>query len=335
VKEKQLKVGQIKALSEVKKEFGADAYRGLMKYVPQKEHVLTEKRIDGLKQEDDFRILSKLMQPDCEAIKLRVGNGQEGIYLPDFLCWFAPGSRMWGLNKSLMKGYTCFVETKVRDDDSATYLEPLVRHQRDFAKKFNLPVLFATRFTNKILPTRWVITEAKANAVLTHKPDDIGMAPLLMDDYFLFLRSNYEFIETLENHSGQCGHIKRRRLGCFLTVEIVQGSKKVKIPDYISPILSVFISGYADPTTVKETHVGKKTKLSYNLSQGLVLFSAAFNSIISRANLNDKESPLTRNMVEEAIGPLKSMGIVLPIAAYSEKLTSKLWQSLGGRLDAS
>ncbi|MBE9233778.1 MAG: hypothetical protein RLZZ203_1725 [Cyanobacteriota bacterium] len=149
--------------------------------------------INGLSEEDEFALISFLMGTTINLVPLEQRPIIKGEYIvPDFLASFQINK---GVIQSQYPQYLkCFIDVKSTDKDKYKIGGSELKRRRNFAKQFDLPLLFAVRFTKFPRFPFWVLMEDNdySKSSLTISFTDImnGSREKIWNDYWFSLTTN-------------------------------------------------------------------------------------------------------------------------------------------------
>ena len=156
-----------------------------------KEKEYFNRAINGLSEEDEFSLLTKLMQTSTCIIGLEQRPIIEGNYvIPDFLVSFKPGCTINGKLNAEFNEYNCLVEVKSTKKDKFKIGGNRLQKLRNTADKYKLPLIFAIRFMGLKEHAVWAFIEDNRNntSINSSYGDCLdGIRHILWDEYYIML----------------------------------------------------------------------------------------------------------------------------------------------------
>ena len=178
-------------------------------FIPDEQVERISQIIRGLEQEDEFAILCRLMGT-CQSL---VGIDQTPVLInesekpPDFLATFAPKYHVEDKRPDLI--YKCFVEVKSSQDDTYEISKKDFFQRVNFAKRYNLPLIFAVRLLSRGGSALWVVVESECLESSKLKLDvtalNKGIRHLIFDEYFLMPIPNLHIAHYYDSNSKELG----------------------------------------------------------------------------------------------------------------------------------
>jgi hypothetical protein len=150
-----------------------------------------ERSIEGLKQEDEFALLCRLMGTATHCVHLEQRPVIASDSLPlDFLCRFLPGSSLLSDPPVPTRALRCLVEVKSTVKNQLQIGGSLLARRRRFADTFGLPLLIAVRFLRFGKNALWVIVPddpSRTRLTISYGDWLTGLRPVLWNDYFFMV----------------------------------------------------------------------------------------------------------------------------------------------------
>lgn len=156
--------------------------------------------INGMSQEDEFSILCVMMDR-CGAI---TGLDQtplidRGEKTSDFLMSFYPSQDIFGCPPNANNVYNCMVEIKSTIKSKLKISRSDLKKRISFAKRFNLPLIYAVRFTSAKGYALWAMVNAE-KLLIDNKvtPNHVveGISTVLFDNYSVTINQSYTIQKT-------------------------------------------------------------------------------------------------------------------------------------------
>jgi hypothetical protein len=146
--------------------------------------------INGLSEEDEFALMSLLMGTSVNLVPLEQRPIIKGEYIvPDFLASFQINNNL--IQSEYNQYLKCFIDVKSTDKDKYKIGGSELQRRRNFAKQFDLPLLFAVRFTQFPRFPCWVLMEDNdySKSSLTISFTDImnGGREKIWNDYWFLI----------------------------------------------------------------------------------------------------------------------------------------------------
>lgn len=155
--------------------------------------------IHGLSQEDEFAILCKMMERCSILTSLdQTPIINSDIKTADFLASFNPSAVILNVPPCLEVSFNCMVEVKSTKEKNLKITRKDLERRINYASKFNLPLIYAVRFTMAHNHALWVLVDAnevkeKYRIEVNHYVKGIGS--VLLDNYSVIINSSYAVIQ--------------------------------------------------------------------------------------------------------------------------------------------
>jgi hypothetical protein len=248
-------IKSLKTITESHAEFEAIK----KEFVPDKRMDRITQIITGLEQEDEFAILCRLMGT-CQSL---VGIDQTPVISndkeipPDFLATFSPGCSVIGKSKAdIGLEYKCFIEVKSSQKTSYKISKNDFDQRINFAKRYNIPLLFAVRFWATSDAALWVIVESDYLETNNRKLDISallkGVRHLLLDDYFLMPIPNLHVAHYYDSKTKESG-VKHFMYGSQVKTVLLFQDFQYELPEKDQ----LFFSALFDSYRLKEVQIKK------------------------------------------------------------------------------
>lgn len=314
-----------KRIKEIKGIASAADFKAILKQlVPQEKIPTVERIISSLSQEDDFMLLCKMLNC-CSAItplnQTPIIGGNE--ITPDFQATFHPGSFLSNVSSAGAPAFNCMVEVKSTEKFKFKCSRSDIEKRMRFAARYNLPLLYAIRFTALKNHAFWVVISADdlhdKNRIDTSAYVD-SLGQLLFDNYSIAVNSSYTLVRRYSKNKPGIGE-RDESLGELQSLDLVSGEGKVHCPSKIdSLVLAMLYNIFANTNSYTETCDGESTVYSgFELFPFVTLVDAVYylNNLISdadgdkyfdpvrvMANLDSPTNPamiITRSVIEDVI----------------------------------
>lgn len=314
-----------KRIKEIKGIASAATFEAILKkLVPEEKIQSVERIISGLSQEDEFALLCKMLNC-CSSItplnQTPIVGGDE--VTPDFQATFHAGSFLSKMSSSEAPPFNCMIEVKSTEKLKFKSSRLDIDKRRRFAARYNLPLLYAIRFSAIKDHAFWVVMSADdlfdKNKVDTSAYVD-SLGQLLFDNYSIMTNSSYTLVRRYSKSKPGIGE-KHEELGELQSLELINSDGKVFHPNNVdSLVLAMLYNIFASSTSYTETYNGESVVYSgFELMRLLTLVDAVYylNNIISdeegnkyyepiraMANLDSQTNPtmiITRSVIEGAI----------------------------------
>jgi len=164
--------------------------------------------INGLSEEDEFALLTKLMGAATCIIGLEQRPIIDGDYVtPDFLVTFKPNCTIHRRTNAEFSEYSCFVEVKSTKSDKYKIGGSRLRKIRNTADRYSLPLIIAIRFVRFRDHALWALIEddrSKTSFNVTYNDCIQGVRHILWDEYSILLNPTLTLvaeysIDSMEN----------------------------------------------------------------------------------------------------------------------------------------
>lgn len=344
-----------KALRQFKALTTTDQYKRISTIVAESMTDTPDDAVEGLSQEDEFVMLCVLMGTSTHLAPLEQRPSiATGIMAPDLLARFQPpyddhsGTRY---PTSRHGGYRCLVE--VKSTTNAKFKiggQPLDR-LRQFAKSFDLPLVFAVRFVGFPQAALWSIVEdanPNRNSLTVGVGDLVtGLRPVIWNDHgYMLIPGTY--LQVTYDSNTQDEGVTNPRYGTQVALQIVTHQSRFAVSKQDITTAGAFFESYG----LKETQVqskGTKTNVIYVPQQTMLTVADlifAMNRLArdddgnlvhepGRAlrELADGHSPLLikRQLVEFVANRMCQIGALVLMGLGNPGDGLKIWHGTGGR----
>lgn len=345
-----------KALRQFKALTTTDQYKRISTIVAESMTDTPDDAVEGLSQEDEFVMLCVLMGTSTHLAPLEQRPSiATGIMAPDLLARFQPpyddhsGTRY---PASRHGGYRCLVE--VKSTTNAKFKiggQPPLDRLRQFAKSFDMPLVFAVRFVGFPQAALWSIVEdANPNRKsLTVGVGDLvtGLRPVIWNDHgYMLIPGTY--LQVTYDSNTQDEGVTNPSYGTQVALQIVTHQSRFAVSKQDITTAGAFFESYG----LNETQVqskGTKTNVIYVPQQTMLTVADlifAMNRLArdddgslvhepGRAlrELADGHSPLLikRQLVEFVANRMCQIGALVPMGLGNAGDGLKIWHGTGGR----
>lgn len=164
-----------------------------------------ERAIRGLSEEDEFALLTRLMNTATSIIGLEQRPILEGEYIiPDFFVSFKPHCTIKRKSNDDFKEYKCLVEVKSTGRDKFKLGGSQLQKLRNTADKIGLPLIIAVRFINFQEHALWAFIKDDRNTTsinVTYNDCIKGVRHILWDEYGILLNPTLTVIMEFHTNS--------------------------------------------------------------------------------------------------------------------------------------
>jgi hypothetical protein len=205
------KIELAKALKAIKAISTNDQFEKVKKiYIQEENEESVLSAINGLSEEDEFAMLTKLMGTATHIIGLEQRPIIEGDYIvPDFFVNFRFGCSLKGKSSMDFLGFKCLIEVKSTQENVFKIGGSKLKKLRNFSDILGFPLIFAVRFLKVNKHALWAIVEDNNRIVssLNVNIQDVvdGVRKIIWDEYILTLNQNLivicEFSKSSKNKS--------------------------------------------------------------------------------------------------------------------------------------
>lgn len=271
----------------------------LKQLVPDDKISTVERIINGLSQEDEFALLCKML--DCCSSITPLNQtpivGEDEI-TPDFQVTFHPGSFLSKMSSAGAPAFKCMVEVKSTEKLKFKSSRSDIDKRRRFAARYNLPLLYAIRFTAVKDHAFWVVIPADdlydKNRIDTSAYVD-SLGQLLFDNYSIIVNSSYTLVRKYSKNKSGIGE-RHEALGELQSLELVNSQGKAYRPSNDDAlVLAMLYNIFASTKSYTETYNGESVVYSgFELMRFLTLMDAVYylNNMISDADGNKYYDPV-------------------------------------------
>lgn len=271
----------------------------LKKLVPEDKIKTVERIISGLSQEDEFALLCKMLNCCSSITPLNqtpiVGDDE---ITPDFQATFHAGSFLSNMSSMDAPAFNCMIEVKSTEKFKFKSSRSDIEKRRRFAARYNLPLLYAIRFSAVKDHAFWVVISADdlydKNKIDTSAYVD-SLGQLLFDNYSIMVNSSYTLVRRYSKSKPGIGE-KHEALGELQSLELVSSGGKVYRPsNNDSLVLAMLYNIFASTKSYTETYNGESVVYSgFELMRFLTLVDAVYylNNLISDADGNKYYEPV-------------------------------------------
>jgi len=289
-----------KRIKEIKGVASKDSYEIILKQLVPPEKVDTINRIiSGLSQEDEFALLCKMLEC-CSSItplnQTPIANEDE--ITPDFQATFHPASFLSGVSSYESPPFKCMIEVKSTEKLKFKCSRTDIARRKKFADRYNLPLMYAIRFTAAKDHAYWIVVSAddlydKNRIDTSDYVDSIGQ--LLFDNYSIMTNSSYTFVRRYSKDKKGIGE-HHEQLGELQSVELISKEGKIYRPEPMDALILAMLYGvFGSTASYTETYQGESVVYSgFRLMNFLTLLDAVYylNNIISDGEGNKYYDPV-------------------------------------------
>ncbi len=256
-----------KRIKEIKGITDAASFSDIMKrLVPQERIATVERIIIGLSQEDDFALLCKMLNCCSSITPLnQTPIVADGELTPDFQVTFHPGSFLSNVSGADAPAFKCMVEVKGTEKFKFKCSRSDIKKRMRFAARYNLPLLYAIKFTALKNNAFWVVVSAEdlhdKNRIDTSAYVN-SLGQLLFDNYSILVNSTYTLIRRYSKNKAGIGE-RHESLGELQGLELISRDGKAYSPSTSdSLVLAMLYSVFANTKSYTETCYGETTVYS-------------------------------------------------------------------------
>ncbi|MFB9159853.1 hypothetical protein [Chromobacterium violaceum] len=247
--------------------------------------------INGLSQEDEFAILCKMMERCSTLTALDQTPVIESDEIAaDFLASFYPSASILDVPPCEDVKFNCMVEIKSTKKLKLKISRNDLQNRIAFSKKFNLPLLYAVRFTRVNNNALWVIVdsaeiEKNCRVELNHFVTGIGS--ILFDNYSVIINSEFTIVEHYKEGVESDSYISNQYGKLIKTYIIDESGIKFTANKSDSLLLSILLGifdtyeSYIEKTS-ESTFVYSKFKIGHSVFLTDILY-ATINMAVNDA----------------------------------------------------
>lgn len=309
-----------------------------------------ERAIHGLKQEDEFALLCRLMGTATHCVHLEQRPVIAGNSLPpDFLSRFLPGYSLLNDGPVSTRGFRCFVEVKSTTKDHLTLGGSLLARRRRFVETFGLPLLIAVRFLRFGRNALWVIVgddPSRSSLRISYGDWLTGLRPLLWNDYFFMVPPGLTCVGIFDRRYNGPGVINDA-YGTQRGLEIQYGEERLAF-EGLHAFATMLLMENFELHEIDAKESGTETRVTFRPALSTCsLVDAVYNSnrraadgpaesgfdasrVLVRADSEDGEKSglVNRFWVEAVAAPLVKADFLLLIGAGDQKQLQEQLQRL-------
>lgn len=204
--------------------------------------------VNGLSEEDEFALLTKLMGTASHIVGFEQRPLVEGKYIvADYFLTLKPGFTLGNKPKSKFSEFKCLVDVKSTEKDLFKIGGSKLQKLRNFADLFNLRLFFAIRFLRIKQSALWAIVE-DADRTSTYLHADYGnivkgFRHIFWDEYTLSLHPNLSLICKFSK-SSTIDSVSHEIFGKQIEATITNGVDTVILDADVSFISCAFLEAY-------------------------------------------------------------------------------------------
>lgn len=223
-----------------------------------------DRALVGLSHEDEFAILCRVMGT-CRFLapldQTPLLSGNDAV-IPDHLVYFEPGCSVLGLSSEAVRlPYRCFVEVKSDDRTKYRISERDLKRREAFAQAFDLPLVFAVRFTQFVGQAAWLLVTSHQfrslgrTLALSNLMQGVGHA--LLDDYILAAPNPFD-IECVWDSSAPVQSLRTDGFGSLVQLHMFDGGTRVAVDDGDALLVGVVLEAFR-PVSISTRRQGAQT----------------------------------------------------------------------------
>ncbi len=303
--------------------------------------------IRGLNEEDEFALLSRLMDTSTHLVRLEqtpIGNAD--YIAPDFIARFTPGCSICQIPRDPNRSIKCFVEVKSTDKRSLKISAKDVRRRVAFARAFGFPLFLAVRFLEYSENAAWHvvdISEQGDDAVRVRIEDlNHGLRHVLWDEYACLIHDDVYFENVFDPSYDGLG-VVHKEFGRQRALHLHKGGDSFPLRGVDAMTFAYFFEAF-DPHVVDETKVGGLVKQITRPTLKMAMladFIFKLNSlptdlegrpvydpprVLARLDGTDTPSFLTRDFIHGLAEMLFRSGILMKVGFGTEGSHLSDWQ---------
>ena len=150
--------------------------------------------VNGLSEEDEFAMLTKLMGTATHIIGLEQRPLIEGKYIvPDFIVNLKMGNAVNGKSSKDFDGFKCLMEVKSTEKDNFKIGGSRLQRLRNISDLMGFPLMFAIRFLRAKQNALWAIIEDDRTSTslnVTYQGAIDGVRNVVWNEYILMVNPN-------------------------------------------------------------------------------------------------------------------------------------------------
>lgn len=270
----------------------------LNELVPEDKIKTVERIISGLSQEDEFALLCKMLNCCSSITPLNQTPivGEDEI-TPDFQVTFHAGSFLSNVSSLDSPPFKCMVEVKSTEKFKFKAGRTDIDKRRRFAERYNMPLLYAIRFSAVKDHAFWVVMSADdlydKNKIDTSAYVD-SLGQLLFDNYSIIVNSSYTLVRRYSRNKPGIGE-RHETLGELQSLDLVSSAGKIYRPSSSDAlVLAMLYNIFATTKSYTETFNGESVVYSGFELRFLTLMDAVYylNNMLSDADGNKYYEPV-------------------------------------------
>lgn len=315
-----------KRIKDLKGITSKDGFESILKQlVPVEKIPEIERIISGLTQEDEFALLCKMLNCCSSITPLNQTPIVSELELtPDFQATLHVGSFFSGMSSRQAPPFNCMIEVKSTEKMKFKCSRKDIDKRRKFSQRFNLPLMYAIRFTLVKENPLWIIIPAddlyNKNRVSINDDYVDSLTHLIFDNYTIMANKTYTLVRKYSLNKTGIGEISDK-LGHLQSIQIISKEGKVySPPKHDSLLLAMMYNFFAVTSSYTETYHGESVVYSgFNMRTFLTLVDVVYflNKLLSNpdnsnyfdplraiANMDSKTNPtflINRDDVEDVI----------------------------------
>lgn len=223
-----------------------------------------DRALRGLAQEDEFAILCRVMGT-CRHLapldQTPLLDASDSV-IPDYLAFFDPGCSVLGLSSEGVRSpFKCFLEVKSDDRNKYRISERDLKRRETFAHDFDLPLVFAVRFTQYSGHAAWLLVTSHQFRALkrTLSLTDLGrgVSHALLDDYILAAPNPFD-VACVWDSSAPVKGIRTDSFGSLVQLDLFDTSTRVPVDPKDAFLVGVVLEAFY-PKSISTVSEGTRT----------------------------------------------------------------------------
>lgn len=290
-----------KRIKELKGLMNEDDFKSILnKIVPIEKIPEVERIISGLTQEDEFVLLCKMLNC-CSSItplnQTPIIDGDE--LTPDFQATIHVGSFLSNVSSLESPPLNCMIEVKSTEKIRFKCSRKDIDKRRNYAKRYNLHLIYAIRFTIIKRNPIWIMVTAddlyKKNTVNINEDYVDSLSHLFFDNYTIMTNKSYTFVRKYSLNKPGIGEISNG-LGELQSVQIISEEGKIYTPPkHDSLVLAMMYNLFATTSSYTETYQGESVVYSgFNMRTLVTLVDIVYilNNLLTNPDNSKYYDPL-------------------------------------------
>lgn len=242
-------IERAKALKQIRAVASAEQFETISReLLSEDEADAITRKVEALSEEDDFALLCRMMDTATHVVPLIQTPIIPGdSIVPDFLVQFQPGLWVENREKADHSGFCCFVEVKTTSKLRFRIGGSDLKRRRRFAETFDLPLLFAVRFTRFSGNAYWILvhdSDWEATS-LTVTVEDLftSLRHVMFNEYWYIIRPEATF-QCVFEAGERADAMYRPQYGNLAEFRILMSDKSIVFQDNQASLWSAFFEAY-------------------------------------------------------------------------------------------